>query len=192
MDQASQSYRPLVLVHVVSKGIPEPHTINVEEWQESQYLVAITIWPAIRFQMACLSCFDHHRIGDNISMRKHHAFRMPGCTGRIHKKGEIFGWLGLCSPVSRGSSWIYDACEVLESVRSVSLISHEDNPIQRYANLRCRLLSLLEKRKLGNNCFCLRVFQLKRKLFNCIVRIGRTQHSSSPVTTPCYCRRVDT
>lgn len=93
-------------------------------------------------------------------------------TGRIHKEGKIFSWINFRSSIPLCAGNIPDTCEMLEISRLILLITHQDHSVIRNSDFLARIQSNIQLRKLCDQCFGARVFQLKCKFIGSIARIG--------------------
>lgn len=164
----------------------------MEEGQERQKFVTLSIRTTCWLQVSGLRSFYHHRISNDIPVRKHDAFRMSSSPGRVHKECQILCWiLRLGAAVLCRACGIDDTGEVLYPVTRISLVSHDNDLVQGDANFLRRFLCIFDEWQLGNYGSGSGVFELESKFLNCIVRVRRREDTSSPVASPCDSRSVN-
>jgi hypothetical protein len=107
-------------------------------------------------------------------MCEHDALGMASGSRRVNQEGQVFrGVLCLCAPPLCRACGVDNAGEMLDCVRRVFLVTHDNNSVKWDADLLRRCLRILDVRELCDNGFRARVFQLERELFDSVVRIGR-------------------
>jgi hypothetical protein len=111
-------------------------TVDVEEGQKGEELVAFAFWATSRLKLTCFASFEHH---DTLGV--------TGRSRRIYQECQVLcRILRFRSSVFCRSRRVDDTCEVLRFVRWISLIAHKDDFIQRNANFLRRLLRIFDER----------------------------------------------
>ena len=129
-------------------------TVNMEERQERDQLITLAGGPSCGLQVARLSSLEHHRVRDDVAMCEHDALGVAGGPRRVNQEGQIFSRvLCLCAPPLRRACGIDDAGEMLDCVRRVFLITHDNNSVKRDTNLLRSSLRILDVRELCDNGF---------------------------------------
>ena len=82
---------------------------------------------------------DHERVGYDVLVAEHYAFRVAGGARRVDEESEIFVGVDLLSPVPGGAGGEADGGEVLEPEFWIFLVAHEDDAVFRYSDLRAGL-----------------------------------------------------
>lgn len=156
----------------------------MEERQKSQKLIALIRRSTGRFKITRLASFDHHRVGNDVTMGQHHALGVASRSRRVNQECEVFrGILRFCSSVFCRPCRVDDTCEMLRLMRWVSLVAHKNDLVQRDASLLRSLLRVLDERQLCDNGSGSGILQLKDELFHGVVGIGRRKDTSSPCLT---------
>jgi hypothetical protein len=91
-------------------------------------------------------------------MGQHNTLWMSRCTGAVYKEREVFIGINLCLAVSRCTSEILDAGEMLELHRLVSLVTHQDDVAFINAHLLTGFDGSLQEYLLCHQCLGTRVF----------------------------------
>jgi hypothetical protein len=162
------------------------HTVNVEEWQEGQNLVAFIVWAAFPVQVPTLSMMQLYYIRADVLMRQHNTLGFPCCPARVHQESKVFSRVDLGLPISCSARNVTDTGEVSEFACRIALVASKRNHILLDThNLAC-CPSYSQELILSDQCLCSGVLKLESQFVDSVGGIGGTDDSAGPVSSPCY------
>lgn len=166
-------------------------TIDVEEGQECQQPVALSICIAVPGQISFLSGRQLVNVRHNVSMRQHHALWYASGPRRIHQKGEVLGRVDLRLEVARSARDIANRREVLIFRGRMSFVTDQDDSVVWNAHNLRSLKRSKQARHMGSQHSCLGAFELERQFIRSVCRIGRADNTTGPVYAPYQWRNID-